>query len=71
MALLATGCGGSTAASPSPSPSESSIGSYLSKRAYDPSYPNIKTQIKQQVTDALAAAWTSAFSASGQGTPAP
>jgi hypothetical protein len=46
-------------------------GAYLSKRVYDPSYPDIKTQIKQQVTDALAVAWTSIFSASGQGTPTP
>ena len=47
-------------------------GAYLSKRAYDPSYPDIKTQIKQQVTDALAAAWAGVFSAAGQSpTPAP
>ena len=49
-------------------------GSYLSKRVLDPNYPDIKTQITQQVTDALAAAWASVFSAAGQGptpTPAP
>jgi len=47
-------------------------GGYLSKRAYDPNYPNIKTQITQQVTDALAAAWAGVFSAAGQGpTPTP
>ena len=41
-------------------------GSYLSKRVYDPNYPDIKTQIKQQVTDALATAWASILSAAGQ-----
>jgi len=40
--------------------------SYLSKRVYDPNYPDIKTQIKQQVTDALATAWASILSAAGQ-----
>jgi len=29
---------------------------YLNKRVYDPSYPSIQTQIKQQVTDKLGAA---------------
>jgi hypothetical protein len=46
-------------------------GAYLSKRAYDPSYPDIKTQIKQQVTDSLAAAWTGIVSSAGRGTPTP
>jgi hypothetical protein len=49
-------------------------GSYLTKRVLDPNYPDIKTQITQQVTNALAAAWASVFSAAGQGptpTPAP
>jgi hypothetical protein len=41
-------------------------GSYLSKRVYDPNYPDIKTQIKHQVTDALATAWASILSAAGQ-----
>jgi len=41
-------------------------GSYLSKRAYDPNYPDIKTQITQQVTDALATAWASILNAAGQ-----
>lgn len=40
--------------------------SYLSKRVYDPSYPDIKTQIKQQVSDALATAWASILNAAGQ-----
>jgi hypothetical protein len=41
-------------------------GSYLSKRVYDPTYPDIKTQIKRQVTEALAAAWASILNAVGQ-----
>jgi membrane-bound lytic murein transglycosylase B len=41
-------------------------GSYLSKRVYDPNHPDIKTQIKQQVTDALATAWASILNAAGQ-----
>jgi hypothetical protein len=41
-------------------------GSYLSKRVYDPAYPDIKTQIKQQVTEALATAWASILNAAGQ-----
>ncbi len=47
-------------------------GGYLLQRVFDPSYPDIKTQIKQQVTDALATAWASILNAAGQGsTPAP
>ena len=46
-------------------------GAYLSKRVYDPTYPDLKAQIKQQVTDALATAWASIFSGAGQETPAP
>jgi len=38
-------------------------GAYLSKRVYDPNYPDIKTQITQQVTDALATAWADILSA--------
>jgi len=39
---------------------------YLTKRVADPNYPDIKTQITQQVTDALATAWASILNAAGQ-----
>jgi hypothetical protein len=42
-------------------------GAYLAKAAYLPSFPDIRTQIKSQVTDALKAAWTNVLNTVNSG----
>jgi hypothetical protein len=44
-----------------------STAGYLAKRALDPTHPDIKAQLKQQVTDALKSAWSSILDSVNKG----